>query len=320
MSLRTLTVQRMTTVDDVTRLACSLLKVKTFATVVVLLAMLGCSKGHANRPPSAPVTADSSAPEDEDDATESLLTYHQFHHYGGITLIIAMSLQTLGVPEERRADIEQIKEFLQSQMEGARAAEERLINLLADGLDANQLDPATVDDAIAKVTEAAATVHEATEDALNHLHEVLTPEERAALADKVLAHFRVWQRANARNYNVVASTPDRVAELAANLNLTPEQVSEIHARLYQRQTSPIPEPKNVARYLSAFTEAFRRERFNAKALEGGHAANASLAGWGAMIVAQFVEAVRPVLTASQRTIFARILREHANHGHEGAGP
>ena len=84
-------------------------------------------------------------------------------------------------------------------MEPARAAEQSLLATLADGLAGANLDAARVDAAVAQVSAAAAAVHDASADALNELHAVLTPPERGALVDKVEAHWAVWQKANAED-------------------------------------------------------------------------------------------------------------------------
>ena len=148
----------------------------------------------ANGPPPATAGRPTAA---DDDATAGLMEHHRYHHHGGVTLFIAMSLDTLGVSPEQRAAVEKIRTDLHARMEPARAAEQNLMTTLADGLAAANLDTAKVDAAVAQVTAAAAAVHDASADALNELHAVLTPPQRAALVDKVEAHWAVWQKANA---------------------------------------------------------------------------------------------------------------------------
>jgi Spy/CpxP family protein refolding chaperone len=155
--------------------------------------LVACGGDSANRQPAASAT--SSATDDE--ATADLTEHHRYHHHGGVTLFIAMSLDTLGVSPEQRAAVEKIRTELRARMEPARTAEQDLVATLAEGLAAGTIDAAKVDTGVARVTAAAASVHEASSAALNELHSVLTPVQRAALVDKVDAHWAVWQNANA---------------------------------------------------------------------------------------------------------------------------
>lgn len=75
--------------------------------------------------------------------------------------------------------------------------------------------------------------------------------------------------------------------------------------------------EEIKAHLSAFGDAFRAERFDAKtvaAASGATGASARAAGWGAAHMARWVETVSPLLMANQRASFAKELREHATHG------
>jgi Spy/CpxP family protein refolding chaperone len=154
---------------------------------------VGCGGAAANTPP--PATAARAS--DVDDVADALIEHHRHHHHGGVTLMIALSLDTLGLSSEQRTAVEKIRRDLHARMEPARAAEQRLVATLADGVAAANLDAAAVDAAIAQVTAAATSVHGASTDVLNELHAALTPPERVALVDKVEAHWAVWQKAYA---------------------------------------------------------------------------------------------------------------------------
>jgi Spy/CpxP family protein refolding chaperone len=182
-------------------------------------AMLGCGGSAATNAPPASVGGASA---EEDDATAGLVEHHRHHHHGGVMLLIAMSLDTLGLSPEQKPAVEKIRSDLHARMEPARAAEQNLVATLADGLAAGTLDPVKVDAAVAQLTSVAAMVHDASTDALNQLHAVLTPPQRAALVDKLEAHWSVWQRAN-------TDESDHVTQLTADLDLTPDQVDKIRA-------------------------------------------------------------------------------------------
>jgi Spy/CpxP family protein refolding chaperone len=281
--------------------------------VAVLLAActaLGCAGKSANAPP--PNTAASAAA--EDDIASGLVEHHRYHHHGGVTLFIAMSLDTLGVSPEQRAKVENIRTDLHTRMQPALAADQNLAAALADGLDASQIDATKVDAAVAQVAAAAATVHDASAEALNELHTVLNPPERAALVDKVQSHWAVWQRANAEDTGASAADGGHLAALTADLGLTPDQVGKIRSNLNEGlKAVPRLDPHEVDAHLHAFGDAFRSEQFDAKALTTANGVNAHLAGWGAAHLAHLVEAVSPVLDADQRARLSQQLREHAAH-------
>jgi Spy/CpxP family protein refolding chaperone len=293
----------------------NLSKMGMIATVLFgALAAVGCGGASANARP--PATAASAS--DIDEVAAGLTEHHRHHHHGGVTLLIALSLDTLGISPEQRPAVEKIRRDLHARMEPARAAQQRLAATLADGVAAANLDATTVDAAIAQVSAAAATVHEASTDALNQLHAVLTPPERAALVDKVEAHWSVWQKANAEETGPANPEGGRLAMLTTDLGLTQDQVDKIRAGFGQRMKAvPRLDPQEIATHIQAFGDAFRSEKFDAKTLTGASGANAHLAGWGAAHLAHFIEAVSPVLNSDQRAEFAQRLREHSAHGNGG---
>ena len=279
-------------------------------------AIVGCGEVSANSPPAATAVHAS----DVDDVSAGLMEHHRHHHHGGVTLIIALSLDTLGVSPEQRTAVEKIRSDLHARMEPARAAEQELVTMLADGLAAGNLDAASADAAVAQVAAAAAKVHDASADALNELHAVLTPPERAALVDKVEAHWAVWQTANSEETDARNPARGKLAMLATDLGLTPDQVDRIRARLGEgMKTVPRLDLQEISTHLRAFGDAFRRDKFDARMLTTANGANAHLASWGAAHLAHFIEAVSPVLTPDQRARFAQRLREHAAHAPSDGG-
>jgi Spy/CpxP family protein refolding chaperone len=292
-------------------------KIGVLATLVLgAAATVGCGGSSANAPPSA--TAASALT--SDDVTDALIEHDRYHHHGGVTLFIAMSLDTLGVSPEQRAVVEKIRTDLHARMESARAAEQSLVATLADGLAAGNIDAAKVDAAVAQVTGAATAVHEASADALNALHGALTPPQRAALVDKVESHWAVWQKANVDEAGPTRPSGGRLAMLAADLDLTPDQVAKIRAGLGEGMKGVPPlDPERIAAHLRAFGDAFTGETFDAKLLTTASGANARLVGWGAAHMARFVETVSPVLTPDQRAQLAQRIQEHATHDPSAQG-
>jgi len=289
---------------------------RTLMVAVALLASAtaGCGGTSASNPP--PAVAANAA---DDDASAGLMEHHRFHHHGGVTLFIAMSLDTLGVSSEQRAAVDKIRSDLHARMEQARSAEQNLETALAEGLSAGNFDTTKVDAAAAQVAVAAAAVHDASASALNELHAVLTPPQRGALVDKVEAHWAVWQKANADETGPT-NPESHLAMLATDLSLTTDQVDRIRAGVVEGMKAVPPlRAQEIATHLRAFGDAFRSEKFDAGALTTAGGANAHLAGWGAAHMAHFVETVSPVLTPDQRSQLAERLREHAAHNPSAQG-
>jgi Spy/CpxP family protein refolding chaperone len=244
------------------------------------------------------------------------LTEHHRYHHGGVTLFIAMSLDTLGVAPEQQAAVDKIRTDLRSAMAPQRAAEEKLLATLADGLAGADLDATSVGVAVAQVTRSAAAVHDESAKALNELHAVLTPPERAALVDKIEAHWAIWQRENAVEVAASNNTESgHLAALTSELNLTADQVDKIRAAFASdANTRPQIDRHEIDSHVRALGDAFRSETFDARLLTNGTAANTGLSGWGAAHLAHVVETMAPLLTADQRSTLASKLREHATHG------
>jgi Spy/CpxP family protein refolding chaperone len=286
------------------------------AALLWAVAAIGCAGRAANAPP--PSTALS--PED-DSISAGLHDHHQHHHHGGVTLLIALSVDTLGGPPEQLATLEQIKSDLHAKMEPARVAEQTVHGLLADGISAGSIDHAKVDAALADVTSAAAAVHDATIDALNQLHAALTPPQRAALVDKVEAHWEVWQHANAKHSAELTQTKrGPLGALASEVGLSDEQVAKIHATLVDADKAAAPfDPDEILTHIHGFGDAFRADTFDAKTLTSSSAVDARLATFGVARMVRFYEAIEPVLTPDQRPKVAAILREHATYNPNAQG-
>ena len=289
--------------------------VATWALVLSACYAFGCAGKTANSKPAATAA---SVPAPDDDAMAGLMEHHRYHHHGGVTLFIAMSLDTLGVSPEQRAAVEKIRTDLHAGMQPAFTADQNLVSTLADGLSGSNLDSTKVDAAVAQVAAASATVRAATADALNRLHAALSAPQRAALVDKVEAHWAVWQRSNAEDKKEATADEGHLAVLATDLNLTADQVAKTRASLDANMKAvPRVDSQQVAAHLKAFGDAFQSDHFDAKTYgtlaSGEDGTDARLAGWGAAYLAHFVEAVSPVLSAEQRGKLAQRLRDHAAH-------
>jgi Spy/CpxP family protein refolding chaperone len=302
---------------------------RTRETAVALLLTMAaagaeaCGGGAASTPPSSAATSANASTAEDDDIAAGVHEFHRHHHHGGVTLLIALSLDTLGVSAEQRAAVEKIRTDLHAKMEPARAAEQNLHTLLAEGIAAGAIDQAKVDAAVAQIAAAGGPVYDATVDSLNQLHAVLTPPERAALAQKVEAHWGVWQKANEDEQKDATGQPaqgGQLARLAREIGLTQEQIDKVHAALASNPSAaPHADPQEIAAHVHAFAEAFRADTFDARSISTGSADDAHLASAGAARMARFYEAVAAPLTADQRTKLANILREHASYNPSAKG-
>ena len=150
---------------------------------------------------------------------------------------------------------------------------------------------------------------------VNELHDVLTPAQRAALVDKVEAHWTVWRDENDGDTAPLVR-PDRghLAALTNELGLTPDQVEKIRARLADSgKTVPPLDRQEVTAQLRAFGAAFCADNFDARNFATKLPTDTRLVGWGAGHLARVVETMSPILTPAQRATFAQTLRAHAGH-------
>jgi Spy/CpxP family protein refolding chaperone len=250
---------------------------------------------------------DNSVPDEA--VNESLRNYHR-HHHGGLTSFISMAIDTLGLDSTKKASVAKIQSDLESKMQPVRDAEHDLLSTIAAGVAAGKIDSAGVDAAVAKVAAASANVHAATTDALNQLHDALSPVERQALADKVQAHWQVWHEVNVEEKSGAKEPGTRLARLTEELSLTPDQVTKISTTLAsEAPVTPQNDPKAVDAHIQAFTTAFVADKFDAKSLAApATAAAGHAARHGGARLARFYEAVTPVLTPAQRSTLAAKLQ------------
>ena len=283
--------------------------------LVAGLSLVGCATTGTTSASTASNPAVAGAGDDE--AAASLAEHHRHHSHSGVTHFIAMSLDTLGADDAKKPQIEKIQADLHEKMKPAREAEKAVTEVLAEGVASGNIDKFKVDAAITALASTASAVHEASLDSLNELHNVLSPAERAALSDKVRAHWEVWRRENHEAAPGSREHGSRLTNLAEELTLTPDQVEKISEAL---KTAMAPmagkfDPAEIEGHVNAFATAFTADTFDAKTLTIGGSANAHMATHGATRMATFYETVTPLLTPEQRTKLAERLREHLTHAH-----
>jgi Spy/CpxP family protein refolding chaperone len=246
----------------------------------------------------------------DDSVNEALRNYHR-HHHGGVTMFITMAIDTLGLDEAKKASVEKIQSDLRAKFAPTHDAEHDLLSAIADGVASGKIDSAKVDAAVEKVAAASSGIHAATSDALTQLHDALVPAERAALVDKVRAHWEVWRKVNVDEKAGSKEKGARLAKLAEFLGLTSDQVDKISAGLAtDTPIAPKNDPKTVDTHIQAFAAAFLADKFDAKSLTPAATASAGhVARHGGSRLVRFYQAVTPVLTPQQRTMLAAHVRE-----------
>jgi Spy/CpxP family protein refolding chaperone len=254
--------------------------------------------------------------QEDDETSADLKMHHRHHHHGGFAMFILMAADTVGVSPEQQAAVDKIKEDLHAKMGPALEVEKTLLNTLADGVAAGTIDTAKVDAEVVQIAVVAGQVHSATADAVNQLHAVLRPEQRAALVDKVEAQWMLWKNANGDEATEHEHEEGgRIAHIQKELGLSQDQVDKIKAG-YTAQMASVQgkfDPAEADAHMKAFGSAFVGDQFDSKTLTTADATNAHMATWGATRMVRFYETVTPTLTPEQRTKLADMIRQHATH-------
>jgi Spy/CpxP family protein refolding chaperone len=262
---------------------------------------------------AAPASADAGNAEaeaaQEEQMVEELHAHHRHQHAGFVGFVMS-AVETLGVAPEQQAAIDSFRKEYHKHMKPLREANHALTMTIADGLAAGTIDHAKVNAELAKATAAAPAVNTAIEKLLGELHKALRPEQRAALVDKVDAHFSAWKEVS--NHPAEGAKADRpLKRLAKELNLTKDQVEKIHATLDGTKEKKTFDTAAADAYLKAFDSAFTADPFDAKKLPPAGPESGKIVSWGGGRMAALYEAMAPVLTPEQRTTLATKLRERA---------
>jgi Spy/CpxP family protein refolding chaperone len=277
------------------------------------LAASGCGGGSTPAAASAADATGQVAAGGDDEAH-----HHRHHHHGGMAMLIGLSLKDLtDLTADQKTAIEKIKTDLHAKMEPVHQANVSLENMLADGVAAGAVDRGKADAAVAQIATAIGTLHDATADSINQLHAVLTPPQRAALIDKIQAHWQKWKDAHGRDEEGTDPKPKEggpLAHIQKDLSLSDDQVAKIKASFADgvKAAGQTHDHKEVEGHMQAFGTAFKADTFDAKSLTTENDANKHIAAWGATRMARFFEAAAPVLTPDQRTQLAAKIRDRAS--------
>lgn len=250
----------------------------------------------------------------DDPMAAELRDHFRHHHRGGLTQFIAMSIDTLATDEARRPTVEKLQDELFACLAPTKVMERTLLLKIADDVTADtRTTNARVEETIAQLGVASVAMAECSAETLNKLHAALSPDERAALTDKVEAHLDVWRQVNDEAEVRGPAQGRHLAHLTRELSLTPEQAERISSALDASRAGAANrfDAKTTDTALRAFATSFEEPAFDARSL--APEANGRLMSHGAHRMVIFYDTVAPLLTPAQRATLAERLREHANH-------
>jgi Spy/CpxP family protein refolding chaperone len=221
---------------------------------------------------------------------------HSKHHGGHREGLLGAALRLESLTPEQRSSIEALIQERRSASVPVRQAEARVLTELAQQVERANLDANALSPSLSAERSAAAAYGTIDKDLLARLHAVLTPSQRGALVDELVAHraadTRDARRAPAERREGgearLALTKDQKDAIRANLSATREPASEVREHHAERR---------------AALESFRGESFDPSALVG-----VQVRGERAERLAQ---AMVPVLTPAQRASLAGELRGRA---------
>ncbi len=246
----------------------------------------------------------------QDEQVNDELAAHHRHHHQGFAGFLISAVETVGIGPDQQTAVDAARKEFHQKTKPLHEAEKALRDVVADGVAAGTLDKAKVDAAVAKSATAATAAQAATVELLDKLHATLRPEQRAALVDKVDAHWSAWRETNEKGTE--GGKPDRhLKHIAKELNLTKDQVDKVHAAL-EASNKDIKKPFDPAAteaYIKAFDAAFVADKFDGKKLPAAGPDSARIVTWGADRMTAFYSALTAVLTPAERTTVADKLRK-----------
>jgi len=229
-------------------------------------------------------------------------------HAGRHEGLIRRALQLDSLTAAQRASIEALAQQLRTTRAPIRLADAQLLTSLAQQVESGAIDRQALGPALQARESAARSARPAERDAIQKLHDILTPAQRSALVDSV--------ESAAPGVNRDGGGPLRLLDrMAARLGLDPDQRQQIASNLEgERQTHPQSHGGERAAHRQARTgwlESFRSDSFQAAASPPGDGEHEKKAFRVAERVEDLLQAAVPVLTPAQRAEVASRLRARA---------
>lgn len=222
---------------------------------------------------------------------------HRGHHGG----LLQAALRLDSLTADQRTSIEQLAQQSRAASTPVRLADAQVLTILAQQVEGAAIDPQALAPSLTAEQSAANAEAAVDRDALVKLHALLTPAQRGQLVDGIVQ--RHTARDGEREHEHARGAEEGHDGLGRGLGLTPEQRTQIQARLVAQQTASGGAMRKGER--GKMLEAFRSDAFDPSALMIAHNRGARMEEVAAAMV--------PVLTPAQRDAFATHLRKRAAH-------
>jgi Spy/CpxP family protein refolding chaperone len=220
----------------------------------------------------------------------------------GRVKLIADALSTVPLGDDQRAQIEQLASDADARHAAAGGARADIMVAVAAQIEAGQIDRAALKSKIDAAAESITVTRPADQLALQHLHALLTPEQRGAVADAIVAHRKAMHAEHPHHA--------QMEKWATDLSLTESQRAQIVAILATQWADHHGDFKGMHEHGKHFLDSFRSDTLTFPAPEDAHARATAMADHFLGVA----EAVLPILTPAQRSVAAAKLRERAVAG------
>lgn len=226
----------------------------------------------------------------------------------------------LALSAEQRTKVDAIRTDFKAKTQPAHAAGIELANILATGLEKGAVDDAAATAQAARVADAVKGQREAIQDAVQKLHDALTPAQRQELVNRMRDHHK-GMREHGKGMHGMAGPgkgPDgmflRLHALAGELGLTAEQKeafrSAITGELQKGTPAEAARHGQFREHLRGLGDAFVQDSFDAKKADVGAHAPEMADVWTKRLVT-FTETAVRILTPEQRAKLAQHIRAKA---------
>ena len=238
---------------------------------------------------------------------------HPHHRGRGGLLQVAEHLDSL--TPTQRTTVQQIAQTQRTAMAPVRQADAAVLTTLAQQVEAGAIDRQALAGSVQARESAGLAVGGAHRDAMQKLHDALTPAQRGQLVDTVEARGHAWMHGGD-----AGAGSGRLAAFGARLGLTPAQEDQIRANFRAgRAAEGAPAGRAHPGAGKAWLESFRTDSFQASAAASGDPSQAQAAlDRRADRIEDWMQAAVPVLTPAQRSTLAGHLRERAKRESGGA--
>ena len=208
---------------------------------------------------------------------------------------VADALATVPLRADQRATIEQMAKDAETRTEPVRKARADLAMAIADQVQAGAIDRTALQPKIDAVKSAHAAVEPQNRAALEKLHDLLTPDQRAAFVAAMENHPHEGFRHGMR---------ERMQKWATDLSLTQDQQNQIRDQVRAKwQAKRAEGGPRMHEHMHAMLESFKGDKFT---MDQPPAAG----DFGGRMLGVLETAV-PILTPAQRATAAQKLRDRA---------